>query len=124
MRSDKHNNNIRKKKEKAKKMKRKDTITEDFLADFRNMEYSYQNKKTNNSNNNISKKINQNKKNKYKKNGKRKKKKWPYILLILILLTGAIVFAAYKFFDGQVKKLGHIEVDNSALRLMIEEQKN
>ena len=99
--------------------KSRNNSTEDFLAEYRNMESnsaydkSYYNDdqpqiyKENPYEEEISSKTK-------KKNKKRKKRrKWPIILLLLILLIAAGIAGAYLYIDEQLSKFNFVDTGNT-----------
>lgn len=101
MRSDKHK-------------KVKNSINEDFLAEYRNME-------NNRTYEDISTKTAKKSKKGSKKNSKKpgkKKKTWLKVLIILIVLIGVGFAAATFFANSQIKKLNH--TDTSSIDLNID----
>lgn len=126
MRSDKYNNTgKREPKKEIKKVRKKDTVSEDFLAEFRNIEenknrpvkngvsanynegYGGYNKESNKKQDRKEKSA---KVKKTKKNGK-KKRIWPKVLIVLLLLIGVSVAGAYYFIDKQLSKFDYVETD-------------
>lgn len=113
MRSDKHNRTVNKNSSSTKR-KRRDTMNEDFLAEFRNMENNEDRTTSHQNHNNNDKKIKKEKpkKNKkVKKNGK-KRRIWPKVLVVLLLLISVGVAGAYFFIDAQIAKFDHVDTTN------------
>ena len=110
MRSDKYKNDSENRKPKETKKKRsRNTMSEDFLAEFHNME-------KNNSNPSSDKKAKTkgtDKKhlNKDKGTVKKKKRIWPKVLIILLILIGVTVAGAYYFIDTQLSKFDYVETN-------------
>lgn len=118
MRSDRYDNDRRGRK--------RETVSEDFLAEFRNLENqssSYsgdsfdetQSRKERNKSN-PKKKKQKNKKTKGKKK-KKKRRIIPMILVIILILLGAGVASAYFFLDSQIEKFDHVDISKSDLKI-------
>ena len=121
MRSDRHDRG------KPYKKIGKNTMSEDFLAEFRNMEeqnsysdhssYDYNSYDSLNEDeykrrpkqNSKAKKNNVKSKQKKKKPKKKKRKVWPKVFVILLLLLATGVAGAYFFLDSQVDKFDFVE---------------
>ncbi len=115
MRSDRHDS--------GKKSKRRDTVSEDFLAEFRNLENSNNNESYSSSFDDSKsrkdrKKSKEAPKKKKSKGGKKKKRRiLPKILVVLLLLLGVGVASAYFFLDAQIEKFDHVEIPKSDLNI-------
>ena len=120
MRSDKYKNNSENRKPKEiKKQRKSDTMSEDFLAEFHNIEEKQKNNPSNagvNSNTDFGQSDKSKGKMKKKKsgngnNGKKKKRIWPKVLIVLLILIGVSAAGAYYFLDTQLSKFDYVETD-------------
>lgn len=127
MRSDKYDqNNDIKTTAPKKKRKKKNDVSEDFLAEFMNIEQNdsksadeyYTVPKKPFLTEEDAKDLKQTKKKpkKAKKNAKvgkngKKKRIWPKVVVVLILLLAAIGVGAYFFLDSQIGKLDYVETN-------------
>lgn len=114
------------------KFNKRNHASEDFLAEFRNMENSSYNdieteagrtSRSKKSKKQLKKEAKLSKKNgkKFGKNGK-KKRMWPKVLIVLILLFAALFAAVYVFADNQLKKMDY--TDTSKIDLGIDKTVN
>ncbi len=119
MRSDKYRNGSDKKPKEIRKQSKKDTMSEDFLAEFRNIDNKGQNdnsgsyaKTGTEKETSEKRKPHQKKKSKIKTDGGKKKKRiWPKVLVILLVLIGVCAAGAYYFIDTQLSKFDYVETD-------------
>lgn len=120
MRSDKYKNNRENRKPKEiKKQRKSDTMSEDFLAEFHNIEEKQKNNPSSagvNTNTDFGQSDKSKGKMKKKKsgngnNGKKKKRIWPKVLIVLLILIGVIAAGAYYFLDTQLSKFDYVETD-------------
>ena len=120
MRSDKYKNNSENRKPKEiKKQRKSDTMSEDFLAEFHNIEEKQKNNPSNagvNSSTDFGQSDKSKGKMKKKKsgngnNGKKKKRIWPKVLIVLLILIGVSAAGAYYFLDTQLSKFDYVETD-------------
>ncbi len=129
MRSDKYDQNNDIKPTAPKGKRKKNDLSEDFLAEFMNLEQNNQKsaddyytapKKpflTEEDAKDLNKKSPKSKKakkgGKNSKNGKNGKKKriWPKVIVVLILLLAAIGVGAYFFLDSQVGKMDYVDTN-------------
>lgn len=119
MRSDKYRNGSDKKPKEIRKQSKKDTMSEDFLAEFRNIDNKGQNdnsgsyaKTGTEKETSEKRKPHQKKKSKIKTDdGKKKKRIWPKVLVVLLVLIGVCAAGAYYFIDTQLSKFDYVETD-------------
>lgn len=119
MRSDKYRNGSDKKPKEIRKQSKKDTMSEDFLAEFRNIDNKGQNdnsgsyaKTGTEKETSEKRKPHQKKKSKIKTDdGKKKKRIWPKALVVLLVLIGVCAAGAYYFIDTQLSKFDYVETD-------------
>lgn len=119
MRSDKYRNGSDKKPKEIRKQSKKDTMSEDFLAEFRNIDNKGQNdnsgsyaKTGTEKETSEKRKPHQKKKSKIKTDGGKKKKRiWPKVLVVLLVLIGVCAAGAYYFIDTQLSKFDYVETD-------------
>lgn len=120
MRSDKYKNNSENRKPKEiKKQRKSDTMSEDFLAEFHNIEEKQKNNPPSagvNTNTDFGQSDKSKGKMKKKKsgngnNGKKKKRIWPKVLIVLLILIGVSAAGAYYFLDTQLSKFDYVETD-------------
>lgn len=120
MRSDKYKNNRENRKPKEiKKQRKSDTMSEDFLAEFHNIEEKQKNNPPSagvNTNTDFGQSDKSKGKMKKKKsgngnNGKKKKRIWPKVLIVLLILIGVSAAGAYYFLDTQLSKFDYVETD-------------
>lgn len=120
MRSDKYkNNNENRKPKEIKKQRKSDTMSEDFLAEFHNIEEKHKNNTSSagvNANTDFGQSDKSKGKMKKKKsgngnNGKKKKRIWPKVLIVLLILIGVSAAGAYYFLDTQLSKFDYVETD-------------
>lgn len=119
MRSDKYRNGSDKKPKEIRKQSKKDTMSEDFLAEFRNIDNKGQNdnsgsyaKTCTEKETSEKRKPHQKKKSKIKTDdGKKKKRIWPKVLVVLLVLIGVCAAGAYYFIDTQLSKFDYVETD-------------
>lgn len=119
MRSDKYRNGSDKKPKEIRKQSKKDTMSEDFLAEFRNIDNKGQNDNSGSyaktgaeKETSEKRKPHQKKKSKIKTDGGKKKKRiWPKVLVVLLVLIGVCAAGAYYFIDTQLSKFDYVETD-------------
>lgn len=119
MRSDKYRNGSDKKPKEIRKQSKKDTMSEDFLAEFRNIDNKGQNdnsgsyaKTGTEKETSEKRKPHQKKKSKIKTDGGKKKKRiWPKVLVVLLVLIGVCAAGVYYFIDTQLSKFDYVETD-------------